>query len=97
MPRRIDPSLVPEAPDFSFEIPLWDIGVHYVAGIDEAGRGPLAGPVTAATVIFPPEPDLMAVLKGVRRSGARASAAGNLVPADQRIGHRLGSRLWLAR
>lgn len=68
MPQRIDPSLVPEAPDFSFEVPLWEIGVHYVAGIDEAGRGPLAGPVAAAMVIFPPEPGLMAVLKGVRDS-----------------------------
>jgi len=30
-------------------------GYRYVAGIDEAGRGPLAGPVVAAAVIFPPE------------------------------------------
>lgn len=74
MPRRIDPSLVPEAPDFSFEIPLWEIGVHRVAGIDEAGRGPLAGPVTAAMVIFPPEPGLMTVLKGVRDSKELAPA-----------------------
>ncbi|HDQ03558.1 MAG TPA: ribonuclease HII [Deltaproteobacteria bacterium] len=29
-------------------------GYSYVAGIDEAGRGPLAGPVVAAAVIFPP-------------------------------------------
>ena len=74
MSRRIDPSLVPEAPDFSFEIPLWEIGVHRVAGIDEAGRGPLAGPVTAAMVIFPPEPGLMTVLKGVRDSKELAPA-----------------------
>jgi ribonuclease HII len=30
-------------------------GYRYVAGVDEAGRGPLAGPVVAAAVIFPPE------------------------------------------
>ena len=30
-------------------------GYQYVAGVDEAGRGPLAGPVVAAAVIFPPE------------------------------------------
>ena len=33
---------------------LWRKGVRYIAGIDEAGRGPLAGPVVAAAVIFPP-------------------------------------------
>ena len=30
----------------------WRKGIKYVAGIDEAGRGPLAGPVVAACVIF---------------------------------------------
>jgi ribonuclease HII len=32
---------------------LWEKDVQYVAGVDEAGRGPLAGPVVAAAVIFP--------------------------------------------
>ncbi|HZD56556.1 MAG TPA: ribonuclease HII [Anaerolineales bacterium] len=68
MRRRIDPSLIPDAPDFSFEIALWDLGMEYIAGIDEAGRGPLAGPVAAAAVIFPAKPELMAVLNGVRDS-----------------------------
>ena len=31
---------------------LWTKGYHYVAGVDEAGRGPLAGPVISAAVIF---------------------------------------------
>jgi ribonuclease HII len=38
-------------PDFSFENKLWKMDL-IVAGIDEAGRGPLAGPVVAAAVIF---------------------------------------------
>jgi ribonuclease HIII len=38
-----------------FERMLWQQGVLHVAGVDEAGRGPLAGPVVAAAVIFPPE------------------------------------------
>jgi ribonuclease HII len=33
---------------------LWAAGVERVAGVDEAGVGPLAGPVVAAAVIFPP-------------------------------------------
>ncbi len=31
---------------------FWDRGMIHVAGVDEAGRGPLAGPVVAASVIF---------------------------------------------
>ena len=37
---------------FSFERSLWEDGFRYVAGVDEAGRGALAGPVVAAAVIF---------------------------------------------
>src|SRR3954468_7082323 len=37
----------------SFECELWEKGVSYVAGVDEAGCGPLAGPVVAAAVLFP--------------------------------------------
>ena len=40
-------------PDFSHEQAALDRGVSLVAGIDEAGRGPLAGPVVAAAVILP--------------------------------------------
>ncbi len=40
-------------PNLNFEYQLWQKGYHYVAGIDEAGRGCLAGPVVAAAVIFP--------------------------------------------
>src|SRR5215218_5804957 len=32
---------------------LWDGGCQHVAGVDEVGRGPLAGPVVAAAVILP--------------------------------------------
>lgn len=40
-------------PDLSFESALHARGVHRIAGVDEAGRGPLAGPVAAAAVILP--------------------------------------------
>lgn len=37
----------------AFERALWEQGCDRVAGVDEAGRGPLAGPVAAAAVILP--------------------------------------------
>jgi ribonuclease HII len=37
-----------------FETPLWESGHHAVAGVDEAGMSPLAGPVAAAAVILKP-------------------------------------------
>ena len=39
--------------DHSYEIAAREKGYKYVCGIDEAGRGPLAGPVCAAAVILP--------------------------------------------
>ena len=40
-------------PDFSHEKELMSSGYKYVCGCDEAGRGPLCGPVVAAAVILP--------------------------------------------
>ena len=42
-------------PDFSREEALMAQGAHVVAGVDEAGRGPLAGPVVAAAVVLDPK------------------------------------------
>ncbi len=42
---------------FSYERELAGKGVRFVAGVDEAGRGPLAGPVVAASVILPMDCD----------------------------------------
>ena len=39
---------------WSIEEELFSQGIHQICGVDEAGRGPLAGPVCAAAVILPP-------------------------------------------
>ena len=55
-------------PDFSWETAV-SSSYHHIAGLDEAGRGALAGPVTAAAVIFPHHtPDQIEALKEVNDS-----------------------------
>jgi len=56
-------------PDTFFESKLWQSGLHYVAGLDEAGRGALAGPVSVGAVILPNDKTLLAsTLSGARDS-----------------------------
>jgi ribonuclease HII len=40
---------------------LWRVGIQHVAGVDEVGMGPLAGPVVAAAVVLRPEARLRGV------------------------------------
>ena len=68
MVKKFDRSLLPPAPNFQFEIEYWGMGLRYIAGIDEAGRGALAGPVAAAAIVFPPDEGLAHQLQGVRDS-----------------------------
>lgn len=46
-------------------------GFRFIAGIDEAGRGPLAGPVVAAAVILPPDADLPGVTDSKQLTATR--------------------------
>ena len=61
-------------PDFSIEADLIARGHARVAGVDEVGRGPLAGPVTAAAVILNPE-DIPEGLNDSKKLTAKARAA----------------------
>ncbi|MER2063370.1 MAG: ribonuclease HII, partial [Alkalibacterium sp.] len=45
----------------SYERAFRQQGKQYIAGIDEVGRGPLAGPVVSAAVILPEDPDLIGI------------------------------------
>ena len=56
-------------PNTFFESNFWDSGLCHVAGLDEAGRGALAGPVAVGAVILPNHPALLSrTLAGVRDS-----------------------------
>ena len=44
-----------------YERELWASGCRYIAGVDEVGRGPLAGPVVTAAAILPEDFDLLGV------------------------------------
>jgi ribonuclease HII len=68
MISRIDLVLVPKSPHLRHESALWANGVLWIAGIDEAGRGSLAGPVATAAVILPQLLGLKHALEGVRDS-----------------------------
>src|SRR5271163_2090149 len=50
--------------DLRYERKFWKEGIHAVAGVDEVGVGPMAGPVVAAAVLFAPE----VFIKGVHDS-----------------------------
>src|SRR5260221_12406946 len=56
-------------PTTFFETELWQSGLLYIAGLDEAGRGALAGPVAVGAVILPNDKTLLsATLSGARDS-----------------------------
>jgi ribonuclease HII len=61
---------------------LWAQGLRFVAGVDEAGVGPLAGPVVAAAVVLPPTPEALPI--GVRDSKQLAPAVRERLEAEVR-------------
>lgn len=74
-----------DGPTFVWEGELWREGLRLVAGVDEAGRGPLAGPVMAAAVVFPPcfsAPWLAQVDDSKRLSPSRRKALLPLIRAN---------------
>lgn len=58
---------------------LWREGLFYVAGVDEAGRGPLAGPVYAAAVIFPQKIQIKGIDDSKRLSSSRREALFDII------------------
>ena len=69
MPPKFDPSLIPPYPTLTYEKQIAENDCTLIAGLDEAGRGALAGPLCAAAVILPIEREgLTETLLGVRDS-----------------------------
>ena len=63
---KIKPDKQSPLPSLDYEQTLWEAGYRHIAGIDEAGRGALAGPVAAGAVILPCQTYLLEMLYGVR-------------------------------
>lgn len=68
MTRRHTDSFLPEV---SAEKYYLSLGYRRLCGVDEAGRGPLAGPVVAAAVVFPETIDIAGITDSKRLSPAR--------------------------
>ena len=54
-----------------YEKNLWDKGHTIVAGVDEVGRGPLAGPVVAAAIVFPQDVYIAGIKDSKKLSAAK--------------------------
>lgn len=76
-------------PDYSLESAAIARGYLRIAGVDEVGRGPLAGPVTAAAVVLNVD-DIPAGLNDSKKLGAKARERLNdvlMLVAEVSIGH----------
>jgi ribonuclease HII len=69
---------------WDYEVKARDQGYRLVAGVDEAGRGPLAGPVVAAAVVLPFDADLQGLDDSKKLSPAKRE---ELFPKIQKFAH----------
>jgi len=78
-----------EVPDFSFEEAARARGFACIAGVDEVGRGPLCGPVTAAAVVLDPDriPDGLNDSKRLSHKRRAALVEAIMESADYCIAH----------
>ena len=77
----------------SYEKILWQSGIKYIAGADEVGRGPLAGPVVVGAVILKPE--TVELLKGVddsKKLSAKRREELNIIIKNEALCWSLGWR-----
>ena len=76
----------------NFERVLWKSGVRHVAGVDEAGVGPLAGPVVAAAVMFAPQTEIAGIDDSKRLDAAtRTRLAAEIRSSGASVGVGMAS------
>lgn len=77
-------------PDFSLEHDFHRQGLTPICGIDEVGRGPLAGPVVAAAVILPPAIQLPGLNDSKKLSAKKRDVLDALI-REQALAYSIGS------
>lgn len=83
--RKKQEFTLPPAPDMSAEAEAYAAGYTRVCGIDEAGRGPLAGPVVAAAVVLPLGYELHGLNDSKKLTARRREALYEQLMADARV------------
>lgn len=76
---------IPTAPDMSAEAAAHANGYQCVCGIDEAGRGPLAGPVVAAAVVLPDGYELPGLNDSKKLTAKKREALFEQLMADDAV------------
>lgn len=78
-------------PDLSMESALWQQGLHKVAGVDEVGRGCLAGPVISAAVLLPTNCDMIAGVRDSKKLSAKKRQALYPLIVEQAVAIGIGA------
>ncbi|KQI70208.1 ribonuclease HII [Loktanella sp. 3ANDIMAR09] len=73
-------------PDFTFELSARTDGFHQIAGVDEVGRGPIAGPVVAAAVILDPDNIPDGLNDSKRLTARKREILFDLIPRVAQVG-----------
>ena len=87
--------------NYTFEMKYYAEGFQYIAGTDEVGRGPLAGPVVASAVIMPRGCYIEGVtdskkLSGKKRKALRAEIEKKALSiVSQPTGHATGDKRFI--
>lgn len=77
-------------PTIDLEKELWSKGIKYVAGLDEAGRGPLAGPVVAGCVVISSEDDVVPIVRDSKKMTEKQRNMAYDLIMEKSLGYGVG-------